>query len=277
MTAAELERAHEAALQSLARNPDDVDALRAAGRTALELGAPDALDHLRRAVEIVPDDAAAWYDLGIALVDRGQPADAVEAFGKAVRLRPDDVATLIDLAHTSFAIGRVDDGIALLEQVVERDPGNAAVLRSLLEMHRSAGRSERALAAAQQVASLDPADALAALDVAELNLDLGRSDDAIAAFNRLRAIDTEPEHEVYAYHGMIEAEARRDGWRRALDLAVEATRVDRYGRTTDLLAFAVAQVFGEGGRRAPERADVDASLAASRGEHRRLHTETVVV
>jgi tetratricopeptide (TPR) repeat protein len=277
VTTTELEQAHEAALQSLARDPDDVEALRAAGRTALELGAPDALDHLRRAVELAPDDGAAWYDLGAGLADYGQLPDAVEAFGTAVQLRPDDLTALIDLAHTTYAIGRVDDAIALLEQAVERDPGNAAALRSLVEMHRDADRNEGALTAAKQLSSLDPRDALAALDVAELNLALGRSDDAIAAFNRLRAIDTEPEHEVYAYHGMIEAEVRRDGWRRALDFAVDATRVDRYGLTTDLLAFAVAQVFGPGDRPVPARADVDEGLAASRGEHRRLHEDALVV
>ena len=46
---------------------------------------------------------------------------------------------------------------------------------------------------------------------------------------------------------------RRERWRRALDLAVDATRVDRLGRTTDVLAFVVAQVFGAADRPAPPR------------------------
>lgn len=83
MTAAELERAREAALRALAENPDDVDALRAAGRAALEAGADDAAEHLRRAVELAPADAAAWHDLGIALVDQGRLADAAEALERA--------------------------------------------------------------------------------------------------------------------------------------------------------------------------------------------------
>ena len=69
---------------------------------------------------------------------------------------------------------------------------------------------------------------------------------------------------------MIEAEIRRERWRRALDLAIEATRVDRYGRTTDVLAFVVAQVFGQPTAPRPTRAEVDEALAASRAEHRRL-------
>jgi len=223
MTTAELERAHEAALRALAENPDDVDALRAAGRAALETGADDAAEHLRRAVELAPADAAAWHDLGIALVDQGRLADAAEALERAVQLRPDDAGALIDLAHTTYALGRVDGAIAFLEQARDRDPGNPATLRSLVEMHRGTGRTEDALAAAAQITELEPDDALATLDAAELSLDLGRVDDAVAAFNRLRTIDSEPEHEVYADHGMIEAEIRRDGWHRVLDLAVDAT------------------------------------------------------
>jgi hypothetical protein len=53
--------------------------------------------------------------------------------------------------------------------------------------------------------------------------------------------------------------------------------VDRLGRTTDVLAFIVAQVFGEGDRPAPAREDVDQALAASREEHRRLHEEALVL
>ena len=66
---------------------------------------------------------------------------------------------------------------------------------------------------------------------------MGRLDEASAAFQRLRSVDDDPSHEVYAFHGLIEVELRREDWRRALDLAVDATRVDRAGRTTDILAY----------------------------------------
>jgi hypothetical protein len=69
----------------------------------------------------------------------------------------------------------------------------------------------------------------------------------------------------------------RNRWRRALDLAIEATRVDRYGRTTDLLAYVVAEVFGSTDRPAPTRAEIDAALAASQAEHRRLHSVENIV
>jgi len=86
-------------------------------------------------------------------------------------------------------------------------------------------------------------------------------------------VDDDPSHEVYAFHGLIEVELQRESWRRALDLAVDATRVDRAGRTTDVLAYVVAQVFGAADRQVPDRSEVEQALARSRNEHRRLHLE----
>jgi hypothetical protein len=139
-------------------------------------------------------------------------------------------------------------------------------------MYREAGRDEDALQAGRKVISYRPSDIATAIDVAEIALGLNRLEEASEAFRWLRDVDDEPDHEVYAVHGMIETEMRRERWRVALDLAIDATRVDRFGRTTDILAYIVTQVFGAGQRPAPDRRDVDDALVASRDEHRRLHT-----
>jgi len=178
---------------------------------------------------------------------------------------------LVDLAHVAHASGNTDVAIGTLEQALELDFGNVAALRGLVGMYREANRLEDALRVGRKVVAYRPEDVLTALDGAELTLALDRMEEAVEAFRWLRDIDDEPDHEVYAMHGMIEAELRRERWRVALDLAVDATRVDRFGRTTDILAYAVTQVFGAGDRPAPSRRDVDDALAASRDEHRRLH------
>jgi Flp pilus assembly protein TadD len=233
----------------------------------------DQILGLYDAGDFQPDGADGWRELAEALLLDGRTAEATEAFRQAVELRPDDAAALVDLAHVVYAAGNVEEATSYATQALEREPGNPAALRALMDIHRASGRTGDALAAAEQLAESQPDDVRSVLDVAELSLELDRPDDALVAYTRLRAIDDDPEHEVYAYHGMIEAEIRRGEWRRALDLGIEATRVDRYGRTTDVLAYVVTQVFGRGDREAPERKDVDAALAASRAEHRRLHEE----
>jgi tetratricopeptide (TPR) repeat protein len=265
-------RCREVVLEALQAHPQDPGLLRLAGKASLELDLDDAAGYLEQAARLEPENPDAWRDLADALLYEGRVDDAAAAIQHAVELRPDDVASLVDLAHVAHASGRTDVAITYLEQVLERDFGNLAALRGLVDMSRGAGKLEQALDAARKLVSYTPDDVFAALDVAELNLALERLEDAVDAFRWLRDVDDEPDHEVFAYHGMIEAELRRERWRAALDLAVDATRVDRFGRTTDVLAFVVAQVFGASGRPAPARRDIDDALAASRDEHRRLHT-----
>jgi tetratricopeptide (TPR) repeat protein len=277
-------QSREIAVQALAEQPDDVDLLRIAARASLDLNADGAAEYLKRVAELNPGDAAAWRELGDALMYEGRAREALDAFRRTVELRPDDTFALVNLGHTAYAAGEPDEAISALEQALDREPGSVQILRSLVEMYRRAGRSEDALATAREIVKWRPDDVLSQLDIAELSLRLSRLDDAISAYSRLRALDREIDddreaevHEVYAYHGMIQAEIAREGWRRALDLAVDATRVDRYGRTTDVLSFVVARVFGAGDRPAPTRSEVEAALALSHAEHRRLHTEALAL
>jgi tetratricopeptide (TPR) repeat protein len=266
------EGSHALALELLQAKPQDPELLRLAGKAGVELGRDDAVAQLEQAANADPDNAEVWRDLADALLSEGRLDDAKAAIGRAVERRPDDVESLVALAHMLQASGERDQAIAQLEHVLELDFNNLAALRGLVGMYREAGRLEDALLTGRKVISYRPSDIATAIDVAEAALELGKLEDASEAFRWLRDVDDEPDHEVYAVHGMIETEMRRERWRAALDLAIDATRVDRFGRTTDILAYIVTQVFGAGDRPAPERRDVDDALAASRDEHRRLHS-----
>jgi len=267
--------AREKAVAALAERPDDPALLRIAGLSGIELDEPDAIDYLEKATAAAPDDADAWRELGGALTESGRLQEAGAAFRRATELRPGDTRVLVDLGHIVLGTGQAEDALPYFEQAREHEPGNTEALPALVEVYRRAGRLEDGLAVAKELSDARPDDVVAALDVIDLALDLDRLDDAEATCRRARAADDDPEHEVYLLHALIEIEARRENWRRALDLAIEATGVDRLGRTTDVLAFVVAQVFGEPDRPAPSREDVFTALAASRAEHRRLHLEAL--
>jgi tetratricopeptide (TPR) repeat protein len=275
--AGEFRSARDAAVAGLAARPDDPALLRLAGAAGLEIGDEAALGHLERAVDVAPDDAENWRALGDGLASAGRMDDAGAAFRRAAELVPTDARALVDLGHAVLGTGHADEAVSYFEQALEYQPDDPEALHALVLIHRRAGRLEDALAVALELGDVAPDDVLAALEGADLALELNRPAEARAAFQRARTFDDDPEHDVYAYHGLIEVEVRGNRWRRALDLAIDATRVDRHGRTTELLAFIVAQVFGEADRPAPTRAGVDHALAVSRGEHRRLHEEALVV
>jgi tetratricopeptide (TPR) repeat protein len=261
------------ALRGLERHPDDLELLVLAGQAGLELGAPTAIVHLRRVTDLRPDDAAAWRNLGLALLAVGEPEDAAASLDRAMQLDPEDEVAAVNLAHVAFAGGDRDRGVRLLRDVAERT-SDAAAMRSLLEMQREAGDLRAALETAMGLVQLHPDDLLAAIDVAHAYLELEEYDDAVAAFRRLRRLDEEPGHQVFAFHGIVEAEAQAGNWRRALDQAIEATAVDRNQLTTDLLATAAAQLFGASDdREAPPWDELLVALATHRAEHRRMHQE----
>jgi len=264
-------RSRELSLEALAVNPQDPNLLRLAGKAGLELGLPDAAEYLEQAADLDPENPDALRDLADARLAAGRVDDAARTIHRAIELRPEDVASLVDLAHLEYAAGRPETALGYLQTVLEREPDNVAALKALVGVYRDTGDADRALACARKIVAYTLSDVEAAIDVAHLCLALGRLDEAHDAFVYLRNVDDEPDHEVYAYHGLIETELQRERWRAALDLAIDATRIDRYGRTTDVLAFVVAQVFGASDRPTPSRRDVDDALAASRAEHRRLH------
>lgn len=208
-----------------------------------------------------------------ASLEAGDLERAREGLKRAVEADPSDSTALVDLGYLALGSGNTDEAADLFRQALEREPGNIDALRAIATIHGRSGQAEDAFDAASAVAEAQPEDPLAVLELAELALDVGRLDEAASAFQKLRSVDDDPSHEVYAFHGLIEVELRRENWRRALDLAVDATRVDRAGRTTDILAYVVAQVFGQEDRKVPELAQVEAALARSRDEHRRLHLE----
>jgi tetratricopeptide (TPR) repeat protein len=254
-----------------------VDGVLQAARSAYERGdAAGSIALLERHLTTQPDDAGAWRELALLHMEEGDLRASERSFREALRREPQDRASQLDLGHVLFALGEVGEATALLTRVAEALPDDPRPLRNLLEMYRMAGNARAALGTAEALAERAPDDVMALLDLGELNLEVGDLEAAAAAYQRLREVDDDPDHVVYAFHGLIEVELRRERWRRALDLAIAATAADRHPLTTDLLAFVTAKLFGESDRPAPPAERLHEQLAQRRALHRRAHEEALV-
>jgi Flp pilus assembly protein TadD len=267
---AEFAASRAAAIEALHESPDDVELLLLAGRAGLEIDAEDAIEKLRRATQLAPDDARAWHHFGEALVTDGRTDEADAAFRRAVELDPDDNVALTHLGHTSLAAGREEEGLGYLTRAAATAPGASSASISLVEMYRSVGEYDQALQQARLLADAGGDDLLAWLDVAELSVQLGRLDEAVDAFARLRDFDDVPGREAYPLHGMIQVEVRRRHWADARHLAAQAAAIDPRGLSTDLAAFLDDQISGSGDATAPSAAEVDAALASSLDTYRQM-------
>ncbi|MDC8015798.1 tetratricopeptide repeat-containing sulfotransferase family protein [Tahibacter soli] len=95
----------------LAQHPNDLDALRdlAAAQTAFADFA-GAVDATRRIVAL-RGDAAAWFELGLALDRNGDCADALAAAERALELDPTNAAARFLIGRSLTGLGRIDDAI----------------------------------------------------------------------------------------------------------------------------------------------------------------------
>lgn len=266
----EYEQSLQAAQRALSSAPDDVELLILAGRAGVELDDSRAVEHLRRATELAPGDVSAWHHLGDALATEGRTQEAESAFRRAVELDPDDEVALTHLGHTAVAAGRRDEGVGYLTRASDIAPATSSASISLVDMYRSFGQYDEALVQARRVSEAAPDDVLAWLDVAELRLQVGQLDEASSAFGRLRELDEVPGHEAYPLHGMLLVELRGERWQRAKELIDLLATIDPHGLSADVAAYVERQSGVPGEQPGPERTEVEAALASSLADYRRM-------
>lgn len=118
-------------------DPNDPEKLTLLGQLYGDAGAfEDALDPLRRAVQLDPNSYEAWHDLGLTYFRLKRYQDARAPLEKAVQLRPESYGSVVLLGATLYMLG--DDAAALpvLEHAHRLNPADAqttAVLNKLRE------------------------------------------------------------------------------------------------------------------------------------------------
>lgn len=100
-----------------------------------------ALPHLRKAVELAPDEPVALNYLGYAQVERGENlTEAVVLLELANRLRPDDPAITDSLGWGYYRSGDIARALPLLEQAAQGQPGSVTINEHLGDAYWRAGR-----------------------------------------------------------------------------------------------------------------------------------------
>jgi tetratricopeptide (TPR) repeat protein len=119
---------------------------------------PEAVGHFEKAAAIAPWDGEARANLGNALRALGRPADAVAAYEKALEASPEDATTYFNLATALVDLGRQDEAIAQLQEAVRFDPGYVKARLLLATILYRRGQGEAALTQLREVARIDPGD-----------------------------------------------------------------------------------------------------------------------
>ena len=100
-----------------------------------------ALPHLRKAVELAPEQPVALNYLGYAQIERGENlAEAAALLERASKLRPDDAAITDSLGWAYFRQGDLAKALPLLEKAAQGEPGSATINEHLGDAYWRIGR-----------------------------------------------------------------------------------------------------------------------------------------
>ena len=85
-----LQQALSESSQMLERFPNSIVLYNIAGASNAELMQfDDAIDCYKQALKIKPDYAEAYYNMGVALKDKGDPEAAIDSYKQALKIKPD--------------------------------------------------------------------------------------------------------------------------------------------------------------------------------------------
>jgi tetratricopeptide (TPR) repeat protein len=171
--------------------PNDAGVHNNLGNALGRLGQLDeAVGSYRRALLLSPDFAEAHNNLGHTLLDLGQPDNAAASCRRAIDLKPHYAEAHDNLGSALLGLGRLDDAAASYRRALEIEPGFAETHNNfglaLLEL----GQAHDALASYRRALEINPEFAEAHHNLGNALRALGQLDDAVASYRR--ALEVKP-------------------------------------------------------------------------------------
>lgn len=107
---------------------------------------PKAEADFKKALELYPDQPHVLNYLGYSWIDQGIHLDtAMEMIRRAVQLRPDDGYIVDSLGWAHYRLGRYDDAVAELERAIELKPDDPVINDHLGDAYWQVGRHREAM------------------------------------------------------------------------------------------------------------------------------------
>jgi len=149
----------------------------------------DALAALRRAAQLLPDDAEAHANLGAALHDQRRWDEALKSLQRALEIEPRVPQVLIDCANALQALGRAREAIALYERALEIEPRSREARNNLGNAFLALGEFEQAAGCYRRALEAKPDDAQVLCNLGNALRQLGQHDEAIRCSQRAIALE----------------------------------------------------------------------------------------
>jgi len=200
--------------------PDEAAFWKGLGQTYLAGGrAAAARASFRKAMRFVPEDPSGWTGLGQAQAQLGHLAEAAEAFQEAIRLAPGEAGIWVSQGNFLLDLGRFPEARQAFKKAVELAPEAPRPWLRLGLLLQTERRFSDAIIAYQHVISLDPHNMTTHISLLACYRRIGREDLAKAEIGWVRArLENENEYQHAVFESVCGNAPRAIEW---LALAVQ--------------------------------------------------------
>ena len=94
-----------------------------------------AIDSYKQALKIKPDYAEAYYNMGVALNDKGDPEAAIESYKQALKIKPDYAEAYSNIGNVLKDQGDLEAAIDSYKQAININPDYAEAYYNLSLLH----------------------------------------------------------------------------------------------------------------------------------------------
>ncbi len=187
------DKAIECYQKAIELKPDYATAFSNMGIAFSDKGDKDkALECYQKAIELKPDYADAFNNMGTAFSYKGDKDKAIEYYQKAIELKPDD-ATAFDNMGIAFSDkGDNDKAIECYQKAIELRPDYATAFSNMGIAFSDKGDKEKAIECYQKAIKLKPDYATAFNNMGIAFSDKGDKDKAIECYQK--AIELKPDY-----------------------------------------------------------------------------------
>jgi len=178
--------------EALQLKPDYANAWSNLGAVYLALGRiPEATDALLEATRLTPDDPTAWFNFGSLHGKTGRFAEAIKAYREALRLKPDYAAAWNNLGAAYQSSGRIPEATNALRKAAQFRSDDYVAWYNLGVIYARTGQLTDAVEALNEGCRIKPDHVASLYRLGMVYSEMGRQREALDAADRLRGLDAE--------------------------------------------------------------------------------------
>jgi tetratricopeptide (TPR) repeat protein len=180
----DVDQAVELMKKAVEIRPDYIDAHGNLGQMLMSLGRQEeAVGHFQKILELEPNYIEAHGDLGNALAGLGRFDEAMVHFQKIVEAQPEIFQAHTNMGNVLMVLGRAEEAIKHYHKVTEIVPENPAGHVMLGDVYRQVERLDEAIECYRKAIEVEPFNFEGHYNLGTAYMGLGRYDEAQAEFN----------------------------------------------------------------------------------------------